>query len=184
MNRDYGRHPLSREGASILEAAGFRTELVALQQTGASVWVAEDVYTVAALIGADRWAQLADDLEDVTTDFVNWAFSSQPDAKQWDLYVCVLVAQPVTNDDELVQVEGFADDTRYVRRLVRHGIASEEAGPLHTALAALLPLELPERIAQRDPSGALVGALRGRGVDGDLAQQTVEQFLKATGIDP
>jgi hypothetical protein len=87
----------------------------------------------------------------------------------------------VTRDEDLAEAERFADDTRYVRRLVRNGVASDHPAAVRTALSALLPLRLPERISERDPYGALIDALRGRGVDGSLAAQTVEQFLAATG---
>jgi hypothetical protein len=178
---DFSRHPLTHQAESILEQVGYRTAPIVLPQTEASVLVAENVYAVAAVAGVDEWAQVAEDIDNVTTDFANWALSRQPEAKQWDLYLCLLIAQPVTRDEELAQAELFADDTRYVRRLVRNGIASEHPAAVRTALSALLPLRLPERIAERDPVGALEGALRGRGVDGDLAAQTVEQFLAATG---
>jgi hypothetical protein len=188
MNSDFSRHPLAREGAAILEDAGYQTATVSLPQTEASLLVAENSYSVAAIVAADEWGQVNDQVDGVATDFVNWALSREPRAKQWDLYLCVLIAQPVTEDEQLAQIEYVAGDTRYVRRLVRHGVATDDTEPafdgsgteraaVRTALAALLPLRLPERISQRDPYAALTDALRSRGVDGELAERTVERFL-------
>jgi hypothetical protein len=183
VNADFSRHPLARQAASILEGAGYNTAPIVLPDTKALLVVAESVYAVVGVVGAEEWSELAIDIDNLTTDFANWALSRKPEAKQWDLYLLLVIAQPLTRDADVAQAEQFANDTRYVRRLVRHGVASEHPGAVHTALAALLPLRLPERISERDPYAALVEALRGRGVDGHLAFQTVEQFLAATGID-
>lgn len=181
MNRDFSTHPLTLQALEVLRQADYRTAWIALPQTEASVLVAEHPYAVAAVLGVDQWRQVADEMEAIGTDFVNWALSRQPLAKQWDLYLCLLISQPVTSDEELAEVEHFADDTRYVRRLIRHGIAVDHLSATRTALGALLPLRLPEVVSERDPRAALVEALRAHGVDADDATQTVSRFITETG---
>jgi hypothetical protein len=181
MSADFNEHPLTREAADVLQTAGYRVGVAVLPQTEHAVLVAENVYAVAAIIGVDEWAAVANVIDSLTTDFVNWALSRQPQAKQWDLYLCLLIAQPISRDEDLAEVERFTDDTRYIRRLVRNGVASEHAPGVRAALSVLLPLRLPDRIANRDPYRALIDALRGRGVDGDLAAQTVERFRSEAG---
>jgi hypothetical protein len=182
MNNDFGTHPLALRAQEILTEGAFHTARVTLPQAQAGVLVAENPYTVAAVAGVDQWHDVAPYVNVLATEFANWALSRQPQAKQWDLYLIVLIVQPVTSDSELTEIEQFTDDTRYVRRLIRHGVVSDrDSADALTALAALLPLQLPDRIAERDPYSALVEALRGQGVDRDLAAQTVEQFVARKG---
>lgn len=182
MNPDFATHPLTLRAEEILQAAAFRTARMTLPQSEAGVVVAENPYVVAAVAGADHWHDVAPYGDALGTEFANWALSRQPQAKQWDLYLVLLLTQPVTSDSELAQIEQFTGDTRYVRRLIRHGVASDRASAdTRTALAALLPLRLPERISERDPFSALVEALRGQGVPSDLATQKVEQFVARRG---
>jgi hypothetical protein len=140
--------------------------------------VAEDDYSVVALVGADEWHSIESTVEPVATDFANWALGQNARDKQWDLYVIVLIASVVANDSELADIETFMLDTRYVRRLVRHGVEPEMSA-LRTALAALLPVELPQRVAERDPLGALASALRSEGVESQFSQRMVEEFMEA-----
>ena len=182
MTTDYTQHPLTLEAERVLQAAGFETVRIGLPASGAGVVVAEDRYSAAAIIGVDDWRSTASSLGDIATDFANWAFDRDPREKQWDLYLVVLVAAPITENDELAEIEDMAADTRYLRRLIRHGVSSGTESPtVRTALAPLLPISLPPRVLDRDPHRALVEALRSHGVEPDLAEQTVQRFIERVG---
>lgn len=178
MTADFSTHALSLRAGEIFQSSGYRTARVTLPQTEATVLVAESPYAVTAIAAADQWRELAEQADQLGTEFANWALSQEPRAKQWDLYLILLATQPVTSDQELARIELLADDTRYIRRLIRHGVSADRIlAEAETALAALLPLSLPDRISQRDPLAALTEALKSQGVQSDLASQTVEQFI-------
>jgi hypothetical protein len=184
MSVDYAQHPLTLEAETVLRAAAFETARVALPASGVGVLLAEDRFSAAAILGVDEWRGVASAIGDIGTDFANWAFDRDPREKQWDLYLVILIATPVTENDQLSEIEDVVADTRYLRRLVRHGVSPGTESPnVRTALAPLLPLSLPARVSDRDPHRALVDALRSQGVDADLAEQTVQKFIERGGRD-
>src|ERR1035437_9246876 len=174
--KDWTHHPLVIQAEELLRAEGFSTDAVVLP-SGTALFVAEDVYSVAAITASDSWHQAAPDIDLLATDFANWALSRSPRDKQWDLYLILLVSTPVIEDEELAEIEELVSDVRYVRRLVRHGVPLD-MGCIRTALAPLLTIQLPPRISERDPFKALVAALRSQGVDASRAQETVDRYVE------
>src|SRR4051812_26742201 len=98
MISDFTQHPLTLVAERILESSAFETARVALPDAEAAVLVAEDRYSVAAIVGADDWHTVAPQVSALGTGFANWALSRDPRDKQWDLYLVLLLVQPVTND--------------------------------------------------------------------------------------
>jgi hypothetical protein len=174
-------HPLTQLAHEVLRKESFKIGRIQVDG-GAPLTVAEDSYSVAAVVAADEWHSVGPLLGQTATAFANWALQRDAGDKQWDLYLFVLLASPIASDSVLAEVEEFASDTRYLRRLVRHGIPPEEPR-VRAALSALLPLDLPVRVSERDPFEALVGALRAQGIGEELARETVGRYVELRGLD-
>jgi hypothetical protein len=172
---DLAQHPLVLAAEAIFKKERFRSQLVLLPGEVATVLIVEDEFSVAAILGVDEWRDLREVLGDIATAFANWALGRDAGPKQWDLYVIALAVSPVTDEADLVAVEEWIADTRYVRRMVRHGVTPTSAR-VRVALEALLSLELPARVAERDVYSALVAGLENEGIDASTANEMVSRF--------
>jgi hypothetical protein len=163
--------------AATLDAAGY---VVATQElANVEALVAETAYALIACIEIDGWDRVEDTVFDVQAAFTRFA-DDAPSARNWDLYLVILIAAPASHLDQLTLAETIQADTRYARKFVRVSVTLEE---LDRALRPLLPLRPPADLAIRDPLAELRDELASLNVADDLANVAIEGFRSTSSVE-
>lgn len=168
--------PLAEKAQDLLTQAGFdtRTQVLANQ---ADVLLAENDYAVAAVLSAKSWKDVSGRLPDLQVAVANWAADRDAGAKQWDLYLILLLSD-VLDDSELSSATDLTSDLRFVRKIVRAGVKPENA-EIRKALAPLLPLEPPTRGELLSPMEELERRLPAHGLTPAMVESALAEFLAA-----
>ncbi len=170
-------HPLLELAQGILADEGFEIRTVVLSEAKESVVVAEDEYSLVALLATDRWDELSSRLFAIDIGLANWVAARDAVWKRWDVYLACLVQEHFTDADQFAEAERVEADTARVRKYIRAGVLPE-ADVLRKALAPFLPLTLSNQPATVDPLHALEDKLRGRGIEAETAHLAIESFIK------
>jgi hypothetical protein len=139
--------------------------------------IAEDPYSIAALVNPARWSDVAATIDQMQVSFGNWAVGHAPE-KRWDLYLVVLVAADIS-PDEVGPVEQVVSDIRFVRKIVRGAVLPTTESVEH-ALAPFLPVSPLGVRDITDPMRDLEQDLRAQGIDPTLVSSAIDTF-GATG---
>ena len=160
-----------------LRTSGFRTSSIPLA-SGEPVLVAEDEFSLAAVVAADSVNTLQRLIPELEAGLANWAAERNAHEKQWDLYVLALSTDSAASDDELATAERMSRDLRYVRKIIRTGVEATIES-VRSALLPLLPIETPD-IELIEPLQRLEERLPEFGVPADVAGDAIAAF-QSTG---
>jgi len=182
--------PLLEVARIVLDRAGFVTERLDLSigdETSLldqpTLLVAQDRFFILAVGSAPTVADLAS-LEPVAVqELTERAAASSLGAKQWDLYLVLLVEQPAADDGRAAtELASLNYNTRGIRRLAHAGVAATLEA-VERALRPFLPLpEISEAAVLEDALTLLEQALTAEGVDEQLAGRAVAAFRETGSL--
>lgn len=173
------QHSLVSNAADLLSEHGFDVGERVLPELAQPLMIVESKDAVAAVLGAAAWPEIQGLARDAGVALVNWAAPKDQTTRRWDLYLVVLLELWPEPGTEAGSIERFQADTSLVRNVVRAGVTPGDLGRMFDALGALLPLNPVTHAASIDLSRSLVDRLRVHGVDGDLADQAVQSFIRS-----
>jgi hypothetical protein len=174
----------------VLDRAGFVTERLDLpvgdepsllgQRT---LLLAQDRFFILAVGSASTVADLAALEPAAVQELTERAAASSLGAKQWDLYLVLLVEQAAADDGRAsTELASLNYNTRGIRRLAHAGVAATLEA-VERALRPFLPLpEISEAAVLEDPLTLLEAALANEGVDEQLAGRAVAAFRETGSL--
>lgn len=174
---DFIDHPIAVCVREVLEVEGFTVRSLELEEADTAVMAAEDDYSLAAIVTADRWDEVRDRVATLDIALGNWVSHADAGGKQWDVYLVCLVQDRLSTPAEFAEAEASEADTRRVRKYVRDGVLPDY-DEVRTALSPLLSLELPVMRDPIRPLDMLEAKMREHGVTTDAARLAVEGFLR------
>jgi hypothetical protein len=156
--------------AAHLASAGYELESRTL--AGLEATIASNAYALIVCIEAGEWDGLSDFVNDAQADLTRLV-EEAPSARNWDLYVVVVVADPKTDSERRAVIEKLESDTRYSRKFIHAGLPKAD---LDAALRPLLPLRAAADFAIPDPLNELRTELLATGVDERVVETALESF--------
>jgi hypothetical protein len=163
---------LARRGdvAELLASVDYDVDTYTL--AGAPATIASSPYALVACVESVGWDHLADLVADTQADFTRLV-EEAPSARNWDLYLVVLVDQVPPDSERRTVMESIESDTRYARKFVHAGVTTAD---LDRALRPLLPLRPAADFAIADPLDELRDELLAGGVDGTVVEEALRAF--------
>ena len=168
-------HPIMDGVRSVLETEGFTVRSLDLPEIDVTVLAAEDEYSLAAIVAADRWGDVRDHVTHIDVALGNWVAGTDAGGKRWDIYLVCLLQDRLKTPAEFAEAEASEGDTRRVRKYVRDGVLPDY-DEVRTALSPLLSLNLPTLREPIRPLEMLEAKLRERGVQAESARLAIEGF--------
>lgn len=159
-----------KDVAALLESSGYELQERRLADREATV--AATPYALVACVELGGWEELGQRVSDIQADLTELA-SEAPSARSWDLYLVMLVEGAAENAEQRALVEAIEGDTRYARKFVHAGLATED---LDQALRPLLPLRPPVNFEIADPFEELRSELLAVGVEEAMVEQAIGSF--------
>jgi hypothetical protein len=168
--------PVTEMAEDVLRASGFSTRVEPVGERY-DVLMAENDFGLAAIVSAKNWTDVAKDLPELQLGLANWAAERGAGAKQWDLYLVILVSD-VLQDSDLAAATDAATDLRMVRKIIRAGVPPDRVD-VRKALAPLLPLGGPTQAEALAPLRELEARLPTHGLTSEQALSAIAAFLAA-----
>lgn len=175
-------HPLLESAAEILRDNRFDVSPRVLDGFEEPLLVAESPYMLAVLIAGERWNDVAGAVGPAEVGLANWASVVDHSSRRWDLYVVVLIEQRPDSASEGAAIERAEANTDMTRKIVRSGIHTDTRERIQAALRPLLPLAPVGRAALPDFAAALEERLRVHGIEAEIAQQAVADFVSGRKV--
>lgn len=157
----------------VLRARGFLVRTSHLSNSSVPLLLAEDAHFVLCVIEFETAGQLTA-LESAGT----FELAEQLDgalAKRWDAYLVLLTRELAPTDAFTATVADILYNTRYVRRMVRWGVANTEKS-LTQALRPFMDLPHQEAGTALDPVQLLLERLPLYGIDKPSAVEAVTRW--------
>jgi hypothetical protein len=183
MSAAFETEPLLELARIVLERANFVAERIDVQSgeptTGEThaLLLAQDSFFILA-VGAAATIDGLGTLEQAAVfELTRRAAGSQLGAKQWDLYLVLLTAQPAVDDGRASsQLVALNYNTRSIRRLAHAGV-TPTLEAMERTLRPFLPLpEVTNAAVLEDALTLLENELTREGVEADLAGRAIAAF--------
>lgn len=159
----------------VLTNAGYRCQVGPLGRFS-RILLAENPYALVAGVETESWGKLVELVSDVQSELTHLALRAERMSVRWDLYVLVHVRNPDLQSVESVLLDRVESDTKYARKFVRVNLTRDES-VLDRALRPFLPLRAAAALEITDPVDLLRAELVEQGVDGDLVEHALGQFV-------
>jgi hypothetical protein len=168
-------HPLLERADEVLREHGLATAPRVLDGLSEPVLIVESPFIVAALLAAEQWRDIAEEIYNVQVALVNWASELDASSRRWDLFVVALLEARPDSPDASAGISQAEADTSLARKVVRSGVLT--ADHVRDALRPLLPLQPVGQAALPSVTDALHDRLRIHGVSSETAERAISGFL-------